>query len=194
MRPMVQKTAFAVSSSPSSSRGRRSMTAMPLPRSSAAFAPRVDRADRVERVVVGRAEEGGEGRGPDPARERANLVEGGPVELDDERAGVQVSADPRVRLARGGRAPRSDRCPPAPSPPTGPRRPRPAAGTTLARKNHRFPAADADLLAVTRRTPSSHFAVVSATPSAARSALSVRAPCHRGISAASRRKSVIFPG
>ena len=41
-----------------------------------------------------------------------------------------------------------------------------APAHALARKSHQLPAADADLLAVTRRTPSSRFDVGSATPSA----------------------------
>ena len=43
---------------------------------------------------------------------------------------------------------------------------RPGAGSPLARIRHQFPAADADPLAVTGRTPSSRFNVVSTTPSA----------------------------
>ena len=39
-------------------------------------------------------------------------------------------------------------------------------GSLLVRISHQLPAADANLLAVTRRTPSSRFDVVSATPSA----------------------------
>ena len=42
----------------------------------------------------------------------------------------------------------------------------PGTRSTLARKNHRFPAAAANLLVVTGRTPSRRFDVVSATPSA----------------------------
>ena len=64
----------------------------------------------------------------------------------------------------------------------------------LAWISHQLSAAAANLLAVTRRTPSSRFDVVSATPSAARSALSVRAPCHRGILTPSRRKLLRYPG
>ena len=41
-------------------------------------------------------------------------------------------------------------------------------GSNQARESHQLPAADADLRAVTRRTPSSRFDVVSTTPSAAR--------------------------
>ena len=49
----------------------------------------------------------------------------------------------------------------------GHRRHRTTAGYAhLARKNHRFPAADANLLAVAGRTPSRRFDVVSATPAA----------------------------
>ena len=78
--------------------------------------------------------------------------------------------------------------------------PRPPA---LARKNRRVPAASANLLAVTRRTPSSRFDVVSTTPSASFSpcALSQRhlgalatklgdssglAPCHSWLAAVLR--------